>query len=394
VTGYSDPELLEIINKINEIGPYGVAIVDTYGLMHKKELLHYFDMMDKNLSKGIVLGYHAHNNFQLAYANAIELMGMTSDRELLIDGSLYGMGKGAGNANTELLALYLNENFGNNYDIDQLLEAIDVDISKEYSKKYWGYSLMHYIAASNDCHPDYVNSLINKKTLSVKSINEILSKLDVQKKLSFNKELIESMYIQYHTGTIDDNDAYKKLGDELKGKKILVLAPGKTIESHRLEIDSFIKENNPVIISINFLSEVFRSDFVFMGNAKRYSQFFNEIYKNGSKIKTICTSNVEEANKKIDYTLNIKSLINEDTLIRDNPMLMLLNALIKMDIKEVSIAGFDGYSKNNESNYFREYIQFLYCNDDVVLRNDAVKKALAGMKGLIALNYLTPSNYL
>jgi 4-hydroxy 2-oxovalerate aldolase len=75
-------------------------------------------------------------------------------------------------------------------------------------------------------------------------------------------------------------------------------------------------------------------------------------------------------------------------------MLMLLNALIKMDIKEVSIAGFDGYSKNNESNYFREYIQFLYCNDDVVLRNDAVKKALAGMKGLIALNYLTPSNYL
>ena len=61
-------------------------------------------------------------------------MEIDSERELIVDSTLYGMGKSAGNACTELLANYLNENYGRQYKMDQLLEAIDVDISKEYEK--------------------------------------------------------------------------------------------------------------------------------------------------------------------------------------------------------------------------------------------------------------------
>jgi 4-hydroxy 2-oxovalerate aldolase len=350
--------------------------------------------MDDNLSKETVICYHSHNNFQLAYANSIELMGLDSQRELLLDGSLYGMGKGAGNANTELLAMYMNENYGKKYDIDQLLEAIDVDINKEYEKKYWGYSLKYYLAASNDCHPDYVNTLINKKTLSVKSINEILSKIDTVNKLTFNKDLIEDMYSRYNTATIDDTETYRRLREELEGKKIMVLAPGRTIETCKGEIEAFIKENKPVIMSINFISDVFEPDFVFMGNAKRYSQFFNKIYRDNSSTSVICTSNISEAGKKIDYKLNFNSLINGDKLIRDNPALMLFKALIRIGIKEVYIAGFDGYSRESAGNYFGDYVQFLYCDDDVFLRNDAVKKALAGISPELKLNFITPTNYI
>jgi hypothetical protein len=38
-----------------------------------------------------------------------------------------------------------------------------------------------------------------------------------------------------------------------------------------------------------------------MGNAKRYSQFFHKIYGENSNVKLICTSNITEAGKKIDY---------------------------------------------------------------------------------------------
>jgi 4-hydroxy 2-oxovalerate aldolase len=394
ITSYTDDEIAELINKANSIHPYGFSIVDTYGLLHKKELYHYFEIFSRDLNKDIVIGYHAHNNFQLAYANAIELMGIDSDRDLIVDSSLYGMGKGAGNTNTELLAMYLNENFGKNYGMNQLLEAIDVDITKEFSKRYWGYSFMHYLAALNDCHPDYVKTLIEKKTLSVNSIIEILSGLISSEKLTFKKDLIEDKYRSYQNNTVDDSESLDRLKAELSGRNILVLAPGKSVESSKTLIADYISREKPVIISINFVSDDFTPNYVFMGNAKRYSQFFNKIYAGNAGTKVICTSNISESNKKIDYKFNFVSLINENALIRDNPFLMLVKILTRIGIRNISIAGLDGYTQDNADNYFGEYIQFLYCADNVLLRNEQIKNQIKLAKESIGMNFITPSLYI
>lgn len=74
------------------------------------------------------MGYHAHNNFQMGYANCITMMSQKTERMLLVDGTIYGMGKSAGNAPIELIAMYMNENLGKNYHISQFLEAIDSNI--------------------------------------------------------------------------------------------------------------------------------------------------------------------------------------------------------------------------------------------------------------------------
>ncbi|HOU51585.1 MAG TPA: aldolase catalytic domain-containing protein [Smithella sp.] len=393
VTGYSDTEMKALLKEVNKIGPYGISIVDTYGLMHKKEMMHYFDLMNDHLNDDILIGYHSHNNFQLAYANCTELMAMDSRRQLIVDGSLYGMGKSAGNACTELLAMHVNENYGGKYNIDQILEAIDVDIMKEYSKKYWGYSLKHFMAASNDCHPDYVSNLLDKKTLSVKSINEIITQIEPDKKLTFNRDIMETLYRDYQNNIIDDSAAYATLKAELGERDILILAPGKSIEVQAGQIRDFIQKKKPVLITINFVNDDYSPDYVFMGNAKRYSQFFNKIYGKEHDMKVICTSNVSEANKKIDYRFNFGTLVMEDALIRDNPVLMLLKILVKMSYQKVYIAGFDGYSFDDTKNYPKEYIQFLFCDDNVVLRNEAVKKALAAIGKDIQLEFLTPSLY-
>lgn len=394
VTGYKDDEMTALIKEVNHLKPFAISIVDTYGLMHKQELIHYFNLMDKNLSEDIMIGYHSHNNFQLAYANCTELMAVESGRELVVDGSLYGMGKSAGNACTELLAMHVNENYGGRYQLEQLLEAIDVDIMKEYAKKYWGYSLKHFMAASNDCHPDYVSNLLDKKTLSVKSINEIIAKIEPEKKLTFNRELMENLYLEYQNKIIDDGEAYADLKAEWGKRNILILAPGKSIEEQAVKIKGFIAKNNPVLVTINFVNDDYTPDYVFMGNAKRYSQFFNKIYRSDHPIKVICTSNVSEANKRIDYRFNFGSLVMEDTLIRDNPVLMLLKILIKMNVPKAYIAGFDGYSSDDTRNYPKEYIQFLFCDDNVVLRNEAVKKTLGKIMENIDVEFLTPSLYI
>ncbi|MDO9334134.1 MAG: aldolase catalytic domain-containing protein [Dehalococcoidales bacterium] len=393
VTGYSDDEMTDLLDEVNKLEPYGISIVDTYGLMHKKQLIHYFNLMDGKLEETISIGYHSHNNFQLSYANCVELIEMNSERSLILDASLYGMGKSAGNANTELIAMYLNRNFGSRYDVNQLLEAIDVDIMKEYAKKFWGYSLMHYIAASNDCHPDFVKTLIDKRTLSVWSINEILGKLEQKSRLTFNKELIEKMYEEYQNVVVDDAGEYIKLAKELGGGPILIIAPGNSIVKHKEEIDKYINERKPLVISTNFVTDKYKTDYVFFGNAKRYSQFYDEIYKDGASAKVICTSNVSESNKFIDFTFNFNSLISREEPIRDNPMLMLLKILVKINVKSAALAGFDGYSYRNADNYFEEYIKFLYCSDDVILRNNIIKNKVKDLKNEIELRFVTPSAY-
>jgi 4-hydroxy 2-oxovalerate aldolase len=64
-----------------------------------------------------------------------------------------------------------------------------------------------------------------------------------------------------------------------------------------------------------------------------------------------------------------------------------------MEIRKVYLAGFDGYTSDNINNYPVEYIPFLYCNDQVVLRNEAIRKSIASLENKISLEPLTSSIY-
>ena len=110
ITTYNDQELIELASQVNDLHPFAMSMVDTYGLLHQDNLYHIFEVLDRELLPDICLGYHAHNNFQMGYANGIEMINAPTKRPMLVDGTLYGMGKSAGNAPLELLAMYLNEN--------------------------------------------------------------------------------------------------------------------------------------------------------------------------------------------------------------------------------------------------------------------------------------------
>jgi len=396
VTSYSDEEMLSLIGKINKLNPYLVTIVDTYGLMHSKEVLHYCKLMDDNLEKDIILAYHAHNNFQLAYAIAIDVINRVKDRDLIIDATLFGMGKSAGNACTELVAMYMNEWCGKNYDINQIQEAIDIDITKEFTKKEWGYRPLFYISALHDCHPNYVTQLLDKKTLSIKQINEILEKIpdENDKKLLYDKELCEKLYQDYQNKMVDDSSDIEKLTALFADREILLIGPGKSIVKEKSVINTYIESKKPIVVSVNFINDKFKIDYVFMGNAKRYSQFFSSIYEKAEGIKLICTSNISHTEEKIDYIVNFATLAGKTEVIRDNPLILLLNLLMRVGVKSVSLAGFDGYSDRVESSYYEEYVPLLYDTRNVLSRNDAIKSYLEEISDRISIQSLTATRYI
>jgi hypothetical protein len=73
---------------------------------------------------------------------------------------------------------------------------------------------------------------------------------------------------------------------------------------------------------------------------------------------------------------------------------MLLHLLIKLAIPEISMAGFDGYDRDNLVNYYGEYVRFLYCQDNVVLRNEAIKNELKRIAPELRIASLTPTRYM
>lgn len=89
--GYSDEELIHLIKRINRLEPYAFYLVDTLGTMYGRLLLRQVILADNNLSPSIKLGYHSHNNLQMAFANAQKLLEYKTDRGLILDCSASGM---------------------------------------------------------------------------------------------------------------------------------------------------------------------------------------------------------------------------------------------------------------------------------------------------------------
>lgn len=86
---YSDEEFLRLIQYVNELKPYSFYIVDNFGVMKRKDLTGLFYMVEHNLAEGIAIGYHSHNNMQLAYANAQTLVDIRTKQELILDSSVF-----------------------------------------------------------------------------------------------------------------------------------------------------------------------------------------------------------------------------------------------------------------------------------------------------------------
>lgn len=393
ITSYNDKELVELIGLVNNLCPYAMSMVDTYGLLHQDNLIHIFDILDANLNKQICLGYHAHNNFQMGYANCIEVLHKNVERTIFVDATLYGVGKSAGNTPIELISMYMNENFGKDYDTNQIMEAIETNILDIYSKKPWGYNLFYYISAANKCHPNYVSYLMNKRTLSIKSINEILKSISQEKKLLYSKEHIESLYLEYQHNECDDADAIRALSGEIKDKVVFLIGPGKNFALDADKISRYIITNYPIVISINYIPNGFSPQYLFITNSKRYSQMATKLSEVDFKaLKTIATSNVTKTNGNFSYVLNYSSLIDSETEIPDNSLVMLLKTLENAGVKKTVLAGFDGYSES-EMNYFNTNMEYSFSKEKAQYLNSYVKSFLSGYKKRINVEFITKSHY-
>lgn len=389
---YSDREFLEVVDMVNEVHPYSFGIVDTYGAMYMDDVDRLYGLVDHNMLPDICINFHSHNNYQLSFAFAQEVIKLSSTgtRQVIIDSTLAGMGKVAGNLNTELIVDYLVRKKQYDYELDNILDMLD-DYIYKYSLKYkWGYSISAMMAGIYKSHPNNVIYLTEKFRLDTKDIGKLLSMIDPATRQRYDYDYIEKVYIDYTADKTDDYETIQQLKRTIGEREVLVMVPGNSLNAYRKEIDHYAKEKNAFVISVNFVAD-YEDSYAFFGNQKRYGMLKEK--RNGRNI--IISSNIKTDGN--DVVVNYHSLINRGYKYFENSTIMLLNLLKRLEVTKISIAGFDGFDAEKSSNYADETFQ----NDRHIEEFDALNEEIASMLSDIVktlrdkceISVITPSRF-
>lgn len=388
--GYSAAELLDLIALANEVLPYSFGIVDTYGSMYQDDLDRIFSLVDFSLSGLTAIDFHGHNNMQMAFALAQRCVKLCQGRrKLILDATLEGMGKCAGNLATELAAHYLNQKQGGGYEFDRLLDAADEFIDV-FRKDYpWGYTLPAFMAGIYQAHPNNVIYLTDKYRLSSKDIRKILSLIDEAKRQRYDYDNIRKIYRSYFDAPEDDTQTLRELKAMLGGRTVLILAAGTSIAAYPERIRDYMQKHHAEAVSINFMDP--RCPYAFFGNDRRYQ----EPGLNPEGKTVVLTSNVTRRTGR-ELVVNYTDCIAASGNYFDNSTLMLLNLLESCGVSRIGIAGMDGFECRG-ANYFdkpdtgkRLFEQFDAINRELEWQ---LSRYVERNKGRIRVEFVTPSRF-
>lgn len=141
-----EPELEEALLQLAESEVNGVYIVDSFGSLYCEQI-EYLVKKALNFLPGKTIGVHAHNNQQLAYANTIE--GIIHGANML-DATIYGIGRGAGNCPLELLMGFLKNP---KFKLRPIIEVIEKEFLPLRERIEWGYLIPYALTGILDEHP-------------------------------------------------------------------------------------------------------------------------------------------------------------------------------------------------------------------------------------------------
>ena len=385
ITGYEDEQVLSLVREVNNMGACAFTLVDTFGSMTRDDLQRLFMLVNHNLKPEIDMGIHLHDNLQMAFSLAQTVVELSSsDRNIILDASLLGMGREPGNLCIELIMDYLNKKNGTSYDVDTALDLIDtyiIDLKRRYP---WGYETSYALSAQYRLHRSYAEYLMKKRKLKTKQIRQILGMIPKEKRSRYDEAYIEKLYSDIAAVDIDDSDVCKMLKSLLAGRKVLLVAPGSSLNEYHNQISSFCQKENPLIFSANFKSDFLKEDYVFCSNIKRLDKVQNVI----SIDKLILSAALDSPETKGACIVNTNRLGWFGNLFWDNCMLMLLHLMKDVGVEECYFAGWDGFAE--KGNFVDPCMESVYQYGN---ENEKVVEILKKYFSTMRLHFLTPSLY-
>jgi 4-hydroxy 2-oxovalerate aldolase len=209
------------------------------------------------------------------------------------------------------------------------------------------------------------------------------------KKISFDKNYAEEIWREYNERKqVDDSGVVSEMKTILAGKKVLLIAPGKSIVENREKIENVLNQEDVVSIGLN-LTESFNVDYLMTTRQDVYDAAVEE----GKAV--ITTSNVSKGARGKVKILNYKNWIDiSDGRTHDSSSVIMLNFLKACDVKEILLAGFDGFMVNINENYSDPNLRRPVSVEQVNRRNAFYKRFIADIALIgVKIVFVTPSKY-
>lgn len=248
ISACEDRRVRELGEKIETWGCVDVLyFADSLGCMLADDVTRVYDNLRKHWTGDI--GFHSHNNLGQGIANVIKSTELGCS---WIDATVTGMGRGAGNAQTEYLLLEMNER-GEDKNCARVFELV-TDIFEPMRQEHkWGPSLQYYLSALKGVHPTYIQKINADLSIPPSMALNIIydvSNLDNPSKFESSALEIAKSQIASDEGIIDGEMA----SGALEGKEVLLIAQTETSVKYQEAIVDYVNKYSPTVMSINYPS--------------------------------------------------------------------------------------------------------------------------------------------
>ena len=339
-------------------------LVDSYGSTDPEEVFKLVSDIKNLISTPI--GFHGHNNLELALINSSKALEAGCS---IVDVTISGMGRGAGNLRTELFLTYLSSKKKIDFNLIKFTEIVDkVDELKDYYK--WGVSFPYIISGAYSLKQAEVMNWISKKRYD---LNTIVNALQNKK-----NELI-------------DNIKLKVFKNNHKFNIALIVGGGVSVKKHTQVIKKYLSLNKNVALihagcrNFELFKDLNVKHFLCLSGSEANKFDLLKINSNSIDIKLIISPYPREMGTFLpkNYDNNIFELDSYTFTKKYHDSLFAIALQLALDVNanNVNLVGFDGYNfdPSNDVSPLTDENQYLIDNFN--------------LKSIIKINSFTPTQY-
>jgi 4-hydroxy 2-oxovalerate aldolase len=335
---------IELLTRVDEIADY-FYMVDSFGGVYPGDVKDTIILVRSKTK--VKLGFHGHNNLEMALANTLVAIEEGVD---IVDSTITGMGRGAGNLKTELLLTALQAKSKLDFDYNELSKVVDAFYELQEHHQ-WGTNLPYMVSGANSLPQKQVMEWVGKRYYSFNSIIRALNNQSEGK---------------------EDNIVLPKLSiNTYDYQRALIVGGGTSPIEHSAAIEQFLIQNPDVLVihasSKNALS------FTKVPNEQIFCLVGNEGYRmekvfGGRKLKGDCVlppfprtmgTYIPKALAKNAYELE---KVNFTDAFQDSHTAIALQTSLELGIEEIYLIGYDGYEgviqKNEQELYMENEYMF------------------------------------
>ena len=340
--------IAEKVQAVAKATPDVIYFADSLGNMDGAEVTRIAEIVKQNWDGDI--GIHTHNNMGQAMSNT---MTARSNGVTWLDVTVTGMGRGAGNAQTENLLAELD---GLDKYLPTAIYELVIRHFEPMQRRYgWGSSLLYYLGAKNDIHPTYIQNMLSNPNYGTE---EIVGAIEHLKKLegttSYNGDVLEEALT---VGKISQpTESQSDLSGIFSGKEVLLVTNTPNTATHRVAIETYIKTRKPIVIGINTKHEIDTELFdyfavshnsKYLSESSHYSEVAKPVFLPKNRFDEDELSKFSNISM-IDYSSTIEKDTltahkNYCTLPYDNTAAYALCIAFIGQAQKISLVGFDGY---------------------------------------------------